>query len=248
MDTLVRRLAHMKNKVTKSDFVTLMHKSTSNDSTSLPQSQIRELVAYSHSPIKNRQLLDHLWKKLAEPREKWRKILKALFVIQEIAESGSYDSKKELKLRLSLVSQLSNFEFAEYGVDRGANIRQLARELIAKISSLTEGQTPAERERAKEEARRSMAELRARPAEPEAAKAKAARTMVDLGAKRESVSLEKDFLDYERDSDEEPPAPEWLLQEDEDSENREFSKREEPYQEPATRKLITHIDEDFLDF
>ena len=262
MEKIMRRLSHLKNQMTKSDFETLMHKATSNDPTFISASQIRSLVARTNFPSERRTLMDHLWNKLNGPKNRWRKILKALYIIREIIESGSKEARAELKTKIAFIKVLEKFEFNEDGVERGKHISELAVKLVLKIKNLPDSK-PGKEQASSKNSDLEENTIRAKLQEKVGPTSKKDRKMEDLG-------FGKDFLDYDGNSDgeespEDPPRVEMsniFPRENSDefehfaeSQRRSESDVEEPEEaprvmkkQPPPQKPVQLIDDDFLDF
>lgn len=130
MDTFVRKIAKVKNSIVLKDFEVLLHSVTSNDAELPSEAEITKLVKASFVEGEREQLMQHLWNKLYGPREKWRKILKALTLVQHLLSRGSGEVRAELRAKMSLLNFLVNFKFLEKGKDCGEEIRQLAEEVL----------------------------------------------------------------------------------------------------------------------
>lgn len=262
MDKIVRRLSHLKNQMTKSDFEALMHKATSNDPTFISDSQIRSLVARTNFPNEQRTLMDHLWNKLNGPKNKWRKILKALYIIREIIESGSREARAELKTKIAFIKILEKFNYYEDGVDRGKHISELATKLVIKIKNMPDSK-PGKEQASSKNSELEENVIRTKLQDKAVPKAKKEHRMEDLG-------FGKDFLDYNENSEGEesqvdPPRVEmsniFPRENSSDFEQfAEFQRRsdsdiEEPEEapramkkQPPPQKPVQLIDDDFLDF
>lgn len=64
-------------------------------------------------------MLKHVFKKLQEPSKKWRKILKALMLMNTVIKNGSQRAVSEFSSKLFLVKNLYEFSYIEGTMDRG---------------------------------------------------------------------------------------------------------------------------------
>lgn len=251
MNTFVRKISQLKNSMTMNDFEILMHKATSNEPSFLPDSQISALVEKTYFQAERKTLMNHLWTKLHGPKDKWRKILKALQVVKEITETGSPEANEELRNKIAMIKVLENYEYFEQNVDRGAAIRDMAKELVQKLKrerkGSNEGGNTSESLMLKQDKGKSRKlELSAPPRTPP----KKPGTVEDLG-------LGKDFLDYNPDSDEGEIGGsgfETLKKKDGNGNvdpRRNYVKKEEPKKksvEASKSKPLAQMDDDFLSF
>ena len=228
----------MKNKMTMSDFEALLHKATSNDPSFLSDTQIKMLVARTKFPYERRLLLDHLFLKLSGPVSRWRKILKALYIAREVADSGAGEAKLELRSKITVFKRLETFHYVEEGVDRGAHVRKVASSLVEKLTD-------------KSKTREQIAAKKINELEANFLREKLNKVQTRKPGSIEALGLGADFLDYEADYDENSPD----LNPKDDEMNKQSSMeysnifpREDSLDAEQIQKLKERLDSDEEDF
>lgn len=101
------------------EFEATLHEATNNENKMLEVSALRSLVGQ----MRIRENLDitikHLFAKYQEPREKWRKTLKALILTKHILEAGNERFWKELNRQRFLIESLVDKYKREPAGDNG---------------------------------------------------------------------------------------------------------------------------------
>lgn len=64
--------------------------------------------------------LKHVFKKLQGPAQKWRKILKTLYLMDVVIKKGSLRAVKEFKAKVFLVKNLFEFSYIEGTMNNGS--------------------------------------------------------------------------------------------------------------------------------
>lgn len=127
------------------EFEAALHEATNNENKMLEASSLRNLARQTRIRENLEITVKHLFAKYQEPREKWRKTLKALIFTKYILEAGNERFWKELNRQRFLVeslvdkykrepagdngqSELTSFQRSEgdsetyrYGADEGGN-------------------------------------------------------------------------------------------------------------------------------
>ena len=105
--------------MTKTDYENLLHKVTSNELNFPSQAELIELAVKTNEKENCNAAIKHIFKKLQEPKEKWRKIYKVLQLIETMIIKGNRRVTLELQSKVFLVQNLINFFYKENGVDVG---------------------------------------------------------------------------------------------------------------------------------
>lgn len=109
-----------KNKVLLSEFEAELHKTTSNELKYPTERDLLSVASQARDPDNARIAVKHLFEKLQSPRDKWRKILKALFLIEVMLVKGNRIVANELNSKLFLLRTL----LSEYQSDSESATRQ----------------------------------------------------------------------------------------------------------------------------
>lgn len=133
--SFVRSIARMRDKMTKTQFEINLHKCTSNEE-QFPDDQLfKEVAKYSYTSEDYFKILQHLEKKLQEKKEKWRKILKALQLINFLVSHGNKRFILDLNKKIFLINALTTVVIHHDGVQRHDPIRKMAKAVSEKIQS-----------------------------------------------------------------------------------------------------------------
>lgn len=105
--------------MTKTDFEIELHLATSNELNFPTQTTLRKIAEQTRQKINCDSAIKHLMKKLQTPKQKWRKILKTLNLIEEIVKTGAKRISLELFSKSFLIQNLAKFTYRENSVDVG---------------------------------------------------------------------------------------------------------------------------------
>ena len=95
-----------KNSLVLSEFEADLHKITSNELTYPTERDLLSVAAQARDSTNAAIAVKHLFEKLQSPRDKWRKILKALFLIEVMLVKGNKLLASELNSKLFLLKTL----------------------------------------------------------------------------------------------------------------------------------------------
>ena len=90
------------------DFEQELHKATSNDVGFPDERALLSIASQSRDPNNCRAAIKHIFKKLQSPKEKWRKVYKALTLIEVMLQKGNKMLKSELNSKLFVIGSLVN--------------------------------------------------------------------------------------------------------------------------------------------
>lgn len=85
--------------------------------------------------------MQHLWKKLASKPKDWRRIYKALHVMEYLIKNGAPRCIQEIKDEMFKIRSFQDFSYNDNGTDRGSGLRDKARavcELLSDAQKLEE--------------------------------------------------------------------------------------------------------------
>ena len=105
--------------MTKTDFENELHTATSNDLNFPTQASLKKISEQTRQKINCDSAIKHLIKKLQTPKQKWRKILKALNLTDELVKSGAKRISVELISKIFLIQNLIKFTHRENSMDIG---------------------------------------------------------------------------------------------------------------------------------
>jgi hypothetical protein len=108
-----------KNKLTKTDYEISIHKATSNELSFPTQSDLLDLAAKSNIKENCESAIKHVTKKLQTPKEKWRKILKTLNLVEVLIAKGHRRFTLELQSKMFMIHPLMSFIYRENSIDVG---------------------------------------------------------------------------------------------------------------------------------
>merc|ERR1719487_810039 len=113
----------------------------SNENWGCPNSLLAEIGQATWSPDDYRTVMSYVWATMGEPPKYWRRILKALNLLEYLLKSGSEHCIDEARDNLYKIRSLEGFHFEEEGKDKGIGLREKAKvvaELLNDRSTLRE--------------------------------------------------------------------------------------------------------------
>lgn len=142
MSNFIRNISKLKDKFTKTEFERTLHQCTSNDLTFPPQEDLELIARRTFNGHEYQMIVDHITKKLLAEKEenkKWRKIVKALQLLEVCLKKGHKRVKLDFIKQLHIFYNLNNYENVENGIDRGKTIRDLSKKVVRQITETNEG-------------------------------------------------------------------------------------------------------------
>eukprot|EP00277_Geminigera_cryophila_P043022 CAMPEP_0173085702 /NCGR_PEP_ID=MMETSP1102-20130122/21994_1 /TAXON_ID=49646 /ORGANISM="Geminigera sp., Strain Caron Lab Isolate" /LENGTH=298 /DNA_ID=CAMNT_0013965461 /DNA_START=34 /DNA_END=927 /DNA_ORIENTATION=- len=114
--------------------------------------QLHDISMATTDPQQRQLIFQVLWERMKEPPANWRKVYKALNVLDYCAKNGTKRFVEECRECMFKIQDLKTFQFIESdtGKDQGINVREKAKHLIELLSSsdrLTEEREKARRAR-----------------------------------------------------------------------------------------------------
>ncbi|KXS11115.1 ENTH-domain-containing protein, partial [Gonapodya prolifera JEL478] len=83
------------------------------------------------SPDAFNEIMDNIYKRFSEPREKWRCIYKALTLLEYLVKNGSERCVDNARDHIYAIKVLKEFQFVDdKAKDQGLNVRNRAREIV----------------------------------------------------------------------------------------------------------------------
>ena len=101
------RFLKRKNAILMSDFEQNLHKATSNDVTFPNESDLFSIASHAQNPYNSRIAIKHIFKKLQSSQQKWRKVYKALSLIEMMLKMENNMLKKALISNLFVITSLA---------------------------------------------------------------------------------------------------------------------------------------------
>lgn len=111
------RIFISRNTLVMSDYEAQLHQATGNDNKMLDPDSMRKLARQSRLNQNLKLTLVHLFAKYQEPKDKWRKSLKALVLTRYILEVGNPKFHKELKRKSFFIQTLLDRSLKNYYED-----------------------------------------------------------------------------------------------------------------------------------
>lgn len=108
-----------KNKLTKSSYEIDLHRATSNELNFPTQTELLDLATKTSIKENCDSALKHFFKKLQTPKEKWRKLLKTINLLEIMIVKGNRRITLELQSKIFLVQNLTSFMYREKSMDVG---------------------------------------------------------------------------------------------------------------------------------
>ena len=109
----------IKDNLTKTDLEKKLKEATSNEHCHANVSLLNEISMRTQYRVDYNTILFHCLKKLSCRAEKWRKILKDLFLIEHILRTGNPRFADDLKDEIYKLKNLSNFTYYDDRADKG---------------------------------------------------------------------------------------------------------------------------------
>ena len=109
----------VKDNLTKTDLEKKLKEATSNEHCHANISLLNEISQRTQYRADYNTILFHCVKKLSCKAEKWRKILKDLFLIEHILRTGNPRFADDMKDEIYKIKNLFNFSYYEESHDKG---------------------------------------------------------------------------------------------------------------------------------
>jgi hypothetical protein len=121
---------------------------TSNENWGVANSVLIELARMTSDYNNYATIMKEIWEGITDKKERWRRIFKSLVLLEYCVKYGSDRCGEETRSELFKVRPLLEFKFMEEGRERGAGIREKAKELTDLVTNPE--QLRAERLKARE--------------------------------------------------------------------------------------------------
>ncbi|PHJ18196.1 enth domain-containing protein, partial [Cystoisospora suis] len=101
-----------------------LKEATSDKNWGCPTSILSNIAKASYNSQDYMLVLKFLWTALSEPPKKWRKIFKALTLLEYLLKNGNERIAEDTRESQFVLKSLQQFSFTEEGRDKGAGIRE----------------------------------------------------------------------------------------------------------------------------
>ena len=118
-DEFKKGISMVKDNLTKTDLEKKLKEATSNEHCHANISLLNEISMKTQYRADYITIVAYCLKKLGCRAEKWRKILKDLFLIEHILRTGNPKFADDLKDEIYKLKNLFNFSYYEEGADKG---------------------------------------------------------------------------------------------------------------------------------
>jgi len=182
-DQLKKNALRLKDKITKSPLQAALSEATNDKNWNPSPKVLLEIADRTYNLNDFIEIMKTLWKKLTgEKKKKWRKILKILNLIDYLIKNGSPRCVSEFREELFTIKPYQDFAHIEDGQDRGAAIREVAKNIINLLND----------DKKIEEERNKAAEIRERLGEIKGFGNKDDEKKAKKDAKKEDKKAKKD--------------------------------------------------------
>lgn len=107
---------------------------TSNDNWGTANSNLIELARETHEFNNFSTIMKGIWEAIGDKKEKWRRIYKALVLLEYCLKYGSERACSEARSEVYKLRPLADFKHMEEGRDKGAGIREKSKQLVELLS------------------------------------------------------------------------------------------------------------------
>ena len=97
----------------------MLKESTSNENWSISNTKLQLLADHTYNWEDYNVIMKHLWAKLGCKPKEYRRIFKALNVMDYLIKNGAPRCVQDIKDDLFKIRQFTNFSFSENGQDHG---------------------------------------------------------------------------------------------------------------------------------
>ena len=104
---------------TKVEYKKILTEATSNENWNIANSKLQVLADHTYNWEDYNVIMKHLWAKLACKPKEWRRIFKAMSVMDYLVKNGAPRVIQELKDDMYKIKTLENFSYKDNGNDRG---------------------------------------------------------------------------------------------------------------------------------
>eukprot|EP01017_Pseudomicrothorax_dubius_P024478 TRINITY_DN2600_c0_g1_i8.p1 TRINITY_DN2600_c0_g1~~TRINITY_DN2600_c0_g1_i8.p1 ORF type:complete len:628 (+),score=214.27 TRINITY_DN2600_c0_g1_i8:200-2083(+) len=120
----------MKDKMTKTPLQKTLSEATSNENWNPSNKLLDEIAEHTYNYTDYTVIMKYLWKRLNSNQKKWRRILKALVVMDYLIKHGAPRCIREMKDEMYQIRTLQDFRYSEEGNDRGVSIREKVKQMM----------------------------------------------------------------------------------------------------------------------
>mmetsp|Transcript_25068 Transcript_25068/g.62879 ORF Transcript_25068/g.62879 Transcript_25068/m.62879 type:complete len:233 (-) Transcript_25068:413-1111(-) len=125
------RVAHRESALEKN-----LREATSNQNWGCPNSLLHDIARASHDYTDCQAIMTEIWTALQEKGKMWRRVLKALTLLEFLVKNGSERIIDEIRRDQYKVRPLMDFSFSEDGKDKGAAVREKAKAIVELVSDM----------------------------------------------------------------------------------------------------------------
>merc|ERR1719277_1671294 len=111
-----------------------LREATSNENWGCPNSQLHDIARASHNYEDCQTVMTEIWSAIQEKGPKWRRVLKALTLLEFLVKNGSERIIDEIRRDQHKVRATMDFNHSEEGKDRGAAVREKAKSIMELVS------------------------------------------------------------------------------------------------------------------
>ena len=130
-DSLTRQVKALRQTPLEKDVTD----ATSNDNWGVANSALIELARATNDYTNYAVVMKGVWEGIGDKKERWRRIFKSMVLLEYCVKNGSDRCGDEARSELHKIRALEDFKFMEEGRDKGAGIRDKAKQLVELLSN-----------------------------------------------------------------------------------------------------------------
>jgi len=111
-----------------------LREATSNENWGCPNSLLHDIARASNDFQESQTIMNAIWAGLAEKGKMWRRVIKTLTLLEFLIKNGSERIIDEMRAGQYKVRPLMDFYHQEDGKDKGAGIREKAKQIVEIVS------------------------------------------------------------------------------------------------------------------
>ncbi|KAG5175034.1 hypothetical protein JKP88DRAFT_259252 [Tribonema minus] len=137
IDKLKNLAADVKNQVAvaKNDTERQVYDVLSNKNWGASSTILNDIARDSYDFDKYGMIMTIVWQSLESPPREWRKVFKALSLLEHLIKNGTERVVEDARDRMHRITTLSQFNYYEGHADKGSGVREKSKQLIELLKS-----------------------------------------------------------------------------------------------------------------
>lgn len=134
MDSLVKAVSSIKDRITKTPLERSLHEICSDENWGAPNTLLHEISEKTFSHEERGVIMKNVWELLKSPPKEWRRLYKVLNLLEHLLKFGSPACMNEIQDEIYKIRILQDFSYREGNEEKGIGVRDKSRYLGSLLS------------------------------------------------------------------------------------------------------------------